>query len=89
MSKVPIFLFLILVEKKIDLVLNFTKVNAPLVIYKPVTYIGEVISEFLFYSLQILIDLNLQLVAYHIYTTETAKVQEWILVELRIVERQR
>ena len=29
------------------------KVNTQTVIYKPVTYIGEVLSEFLFYSLQI------------------------------------
>ena len=31
------------------------------------------------------IDHNLQLAAYRLYTTEIAKVQEWILVELRIV----
>ena len=32
---------------------------------------------------------NLQLVAYGLNTTETTKVQEWILEELRIVDRQR
>ena len=30
-----------------------SKVNAQLVIYKPVTYIGQVLSEFFFYSFQI------------------------------------
>ena len=34
-------------------------------------------------------DHNLQLVAYRLYATEIIKVQEWILVELRIVNRQR
>ena len=31
----------------------FLEMNAQLVIYKPVTYIGEVLCEFFFYSLQI------------------------------------
>ena len=35
------------------------------------------------------IDNNLQLVAYRLYTTEITKVQEWITVKLRIVNRQR
>ena len=41
------------------------------------------------YHLRREIDHNLQLVAYRLYTTEITKVQEWILVELRIVDRQR
>ena len=41
------------------------------------------------YNLPREIDHNLQLVAYHLYTTEVTKVQKWILVELRIVDRQR
>ena len=34
-------------------------------------------------------DHNLSFVAYGWYTTEIMKVQEWILVELRIADRQR
>ena len=34
-------------------------------------------------------DHNLQLVAYRLYIAEITKVQEWILVELRIVNQQR
>ena len=66
--------------------------NTQLVIYKPVTDVGEVPSEFFFYSLQLVVEItnmyhlrreidhNLQLVAYRFNTTEITKAQEWILV---------
>ena len=53
MSKVPIFLFCVFGGKKDRFSLMLPTVNAQLVIYKPVTYIGEVFNEFLFYLLQI------------------------------------
>ena len=74
--------------------------NAQLVIYKPVTYIGEVFSEFFFYyapdlyveltnmyHLRREINQNLQFVAYRLYATEITKFQEWILLKLQIVDR--
>ena len=41
------------------------------------------------YHLRREIDHNLQLVGYRLYTTEITEVQEWTLVELCSVNRQR
>ena len=51
--RVPIFLFSIFGKEKARFSFILTKVNHQFVIHKPVTYIGEVLSEFFFYSLQI------------------------------------
>ena len=61
--------------------------NAQLVIHKPVTYIGQVLSEcYLLFALDLYVEItnmyhlrreidhNLQLVAYRLYTTEITKV---------------
>ena len=46
MSRVPIFLFFVFGREKDRLRFILPKLNAQLVIHKPVTYIGEVLSEF-------------------------------------------
>ena len=48
MSSVPIFLFYVFGREKDRFSFILLKVNAELLIHKPVTYTAEVLSEFLF-----------------------------------------
>ena len=98
MFKFQFSFFLFLVEKGFSFILP--KVNAQLVSYKPITYIGVVLSEsrsvaldlyvemINMYHLRKEIDHNLQFVTYRFYTTEITKDQECILVKLRIIDWQ-
>ena len=100
MFKFQFSFFLFLVEKGSSFILP--KVNAQLVSYKSITYIGVVLRELELlsfaldlyveminmYHLRKQIDHNLQLVTYHFYTTEIIKDQECILVKLRIIDWQ-